>query len=126
MSTLRTIEREIDILKAQRDRIKARQLQAVRGSFISCTRCQRRSRLSSWTFIQKMWYTPPEGCTGGDHWNRSETRLCYMICPKCRAEEYIYTHPQRKKIVRLADDHNFSKDQLFKEIIKKEDKYSMA
>jgi len=49
-----------------------------------------------------------------------------MICPKCQAEEYIYTHPQRKKIVRLADDHNFSKDQLFKEIIKKEDKYSMA
>ncbi|HAU07552.1 MAG: hypothetical protein UW46_C0007G0017 [Candidatus Yanofskybacteria bacterium GW2011_GWF1_44_227] len=120
MDVISAAERELDVLRVQKDRIRNRQLEAIRRSFISCPKCHKESRLSNWTFIQIKWYTPPSGCTEGDYWNTSETKFCYLVCPKCGIESYVYVHPQKNKIVRLVDKSSFTTAQLFKTVIVRE------
>lgn len=119
MSAISAAERELDVLRAQKDRVRSRQLDGIRRSLISCPKCRKKSILSKWTFIKCFWYTPPRGCTEGDYWSYSGTKLCYMVCPKCQIDSYIYTHPQRKKIVGLIDGHGFVPSQIFEKVEKR-------
>lgn len=51
------------------------------------------------TYIQTHWYTPPSGCTEGDHWNEGEGNF---VCIHCGVRNRLYN---RKPIEALK--HRF-------------------
>jgi ribosomal protein S27AE len=105
-------------LKANEAELYKRQLAAIRRKFLRCSRCKKNSRLSSWSFIQGMYYVEPFSCTGGDYWLNSRTDSCHIICPKCGHDNYIYTHPDKDRIVELLDKklNPHSKADAFKSV----------
>jgi len=120
VNSLAATEVELARLENERQKVLAKQLRIIRGSFIKCAKCGENSKLFSWTFIQDMFYVEPYSCTGGDYWLNSETRCCHIVCPKCEGEIYLYNDPQRDKIVNLIKANPFGKDKLFHEVKKRQ------
>lgn len=116
MGKLAVVQDKLDRLENKRKRVKEEQRDVIRNSLIRCMMCSRRSRLSSWVFIQDQWYVRPYSCTDGDYWSPSATEVCHIVCPKCSKENYLYNHSQRDRIVELIDSHQFAKTDLFKEV----------
>jgi hypothetical protein len=115
------IERRIEKLEQEIIDLQNKKLEIIKAAYITCKKCNKKSRLGSWSFIQNMWYVPPYSCTGGDYWNNHETKTCHLVCPKCEAENYIYNHPQKELILELTDGNKFSKAEIFAKVIRKED-----
>ena len=123
MSALETIRSAI-AAHTQKSNKKLRTLHEkqrilIRASTIQCTKCKRRSQLCLWVFIQDHWYTQPHSCTEGDYWTPSKPETCHMVCPRCEAENYIYNHPQKEKILRLialVEENSLDMESVFKEI----------
>lgn len=85
----------------------------IQKRVIKCSSCGKGSHLGRWGFIQDHWYTRPCGCTGGDHWNTSQTKVCQIVCPECSAMNYIFNHHQREQIVDLVDGQDVAKKEVF-------------
>ena len=119
MSSLAVVQKKLDRLKNERDQARGEQLDIIKRSLIQCTKCRKKSRLSSWTFIQGRYYVEPYSCTGGAYWLNSETYLCHIVCPKCDEEIYLCNYPQRDSIVNFIDSHFFSKSELFQKVEKR-------
>ena len=119
MATISAIQRKLDKLDSDRSETLKQKLQAIQRSLVICIKCRKKSRLGSWAFIQGRHYIRPYSCNGGDYWVYSKTEVCEIICPKCGAENYIYNHPQRNKIVELVTVNPFSKEQIFKNVTEK-------
>ncbi len=117
MTALATIDRELARLHTRKAELEGAALLLARRSTILCKGCRKRSRVSSWTFEQQRHYIPPHGCTGGDYWMPSETRVCHIICGKCGFRDYIYNHKEREKIVQLADNERFGRRALFGAVV---------
>ncbi|QQR82259.1 hypothetical protein IPJ70_03175 [Candidatus Campbellbacteria bacterium] len=71
----------------------------ARDISFTCEHCGRKAPLSQWVFIQSMYYVAPHGCTEGDYWVNSQTKVCHLCCPMCEWENYLYNHPEREKIL---------------------------
>ena len=114
MSSLAVTERKLTKLNAEKiklenaiSKIIKERFSAVRNSLICCTLCNKKSRLSAWTFIQRWWWLSATGCDDGAYWKRHKTETCYIVCPKCGGEIYLYHHPKRDRIVKLIDESHF-------------------
>ncbi len=46
---------------------------------IKCEACKNYHKIKDLKAIQTYWYTPPQGCTGGDYWNEGELQF---VCPE--------------------------------------------
>ncbi len=116
MTKITAIQRKLDKLSSDRSEVLKLKLRAIQQILIKCVKCQKKSRLGAWSFIQGRWYVEPYSCTGGDYWNYNRTETCHITCPKCGEENYIYTHPQKDEIIESVDGHNFSAKEIFKEV----------
>jgi len=116
MSNLVVIQKKLDRLESKKITARREQRDIIKRSLIKCAKCNRKSQLSSWVFIQDMYYIQPFSCTGGDYWLNAKTRSCHIVCPKCSKETYLYRHSQKDKIVNLVDSYPFSKSELFQKV----------
>ena len=119
MVTLSAIQRKLDKLDSYKSEVLKQKLEAVKRTLLVCVRCDKKSRLGAWSFIQSRHYVQPYSCNGGDYWTYSKTENCEITCPKCGANNYIYVHPQRNKIIDLLIVNPFSKEQIFKNVTEK-------
>lgn len=117
-----TIEKNITRLEIQKNKLRQKQLELLQKQTIKCVHCQKRSQVGSWIFIQDQWYVKPFSCTGGDFYTNTKTECCHLVCPKCQKENYIYNHPKRFWIERLADEQPFAKNDIFKEVVVRKDR----
>lgn len=119
MSKVREVvhtQRELDKLNEKKKELLEKQRVAIQRTFIECESCKKKSRLGQWTFFQEHWYTAPFSCAGGDYWNTSDVKVCHIGCPKCGAENYIYNHFQKDKIINFIEKYPFCTEELFKEV----------
>lgn len=112
------IQRELNKLQGVERELLDKQRGAIQRAVIRCTKCDKGSKLSSWVFIQDVFWVLPYSCNGGGYWKDSETFLCHIRCPKCDAENYICTHPQKDKIVDLTKNYSCNINELFKTVEK--------
>lgn len=119
MVTISAIQRKLDKLELDKSEILKQKLAIVRRVLLFCVKCNRKSRLGAWTFIQGRHYVRPFSCNGGDYWTYSKTETCDITCPKCGANNYIHIHPQRNKIVELITVNHFSLQEIFKNVTEK-------
>lgn len=126
MALLERIERDMAELakshEAAMSTLRGRKKQVIRRFLIRCRECRVASRLSSWGFVQKMYYVRPSGCTEGDYWVPRDTETCDIVCPKCGERNYIYNHPQKERIVAVAT-RGIGKDELFAAVEKVNDPF---
>ncbi len=113
MKELDKIERSIAKYRAATSKRLAillqRRLDFVRSYLVECTKCHARNPLSTWAFIQELFYVAPYSCNGGDYYLRSEIRVCHIICPACGHENYLHNHPAREEIIRLiGKEHRYA------------------
>ncbi len=111
--TLKNLTQTEEEMRQNYEVLKKRFVDAARRSFILCIHCNKKSVLSSWTFIQNHWYEKPHGCLGGDNWWSSKKECCHISCPKCEKQNYLYNHPQKEKIVKILNDFRFNEEELF-------------
>lgn len=123
MAEIERIDRELKRLEELRKKILERKSDILRNKLIKCANCGKQNKVREWSFVQKYWYVPPHGCTGGDYWKPHEHDTCDIMCPKCASKNYIYNHPQKPKILQIIKDNpRFGTDGLFKEVIKSDNK----
>lgn len=101
-------EHHAAVAKLGRDKIAH-----AKNAIFTCGYCKKRAPLARWEFIQEHWYERPHSCTEGSSWNFSEKHLCHVICPQCRAENYIPTHAERDKILFLLVAHKLDPEAIF-------------
>ncbi len=109
MPNLIQIKKEIAKIDSAKSRLLKMCLEKARKTKICCAKCRRQSELRKWTFVQDHYYVAPYSCSGGAYWLQSETKVCNVICPKCRHRNYIYIHPQRDKLVEIEKEFSASK-----------------
>jgi hypothetical protein len=89
-------------------------LNIARGILFTCEHCGRKSPLSKWVFIQVQYYVPPRGCTEGDYWVNSETKVCDLRCPMCEGKNYLYNHKEKTDVLRVIAEVGESwKEKIF-------------
>lgn len=93
--------------------LRKKKLKTIRATRITCGECGKTSNFGKFEFIQNLWYEQPHGCNGGAEWRNSETRLCHLVCPKCRTPNYIVRSVFADKVIPLIDLQGFSKSELF-------------
>ncbi|MBI1957508.1 MAG: hypothetical protein HYS44_03590 [Candidatus Niyogibacteria bacterium] len=124
MRAIAKIDQAITGHEGEIRRLQKQKHAALRRTLITCEYCKKASPLSSWGFIQDHFYVAPYSCTEGDYWGETDVECCHLICPKCSQENYIYNHPQRKKIVRLTKQiPSFEWDQLFREVRERHERH---
>lgn len=125
MRNLKVIDAELEQLKAKRTNefkiLRDEQLTAIRRSLVQCVQCSKKSKLSQWTFIQNLWYSPAIRNEDGG-WQYHKTETCYITCPRCDGENYINNHPQKEKVIRLITSYSFRKDEIFQKVVERKDK----
>jgi hypothetical protein len=122
MDQLTRVQRKLDRLDARRKEIIKEKLQAIQSVSIICSHCKQSVNLGKWSFIQTQWYTPPYSCTAGDYWNNSKPDTCYISCPECGKENYIYNHPQKAVIVELVTKQGFQTRNIFEKVEERQDR----
>ncbi|MHB1118298.1 MAG: hypothetical protein ACYCZ7_02130 [Minisyncoccota bacterium] len=115
-SQLAAAEKEFNNIRTA---IHKQKVSLIKGRTIRCDYCEKGSRLETWGFVQDFKHTPPYGCSGGACWDKSETRVCYLLCPKCSAMNYIYNHAQREEIVDLVEKQGVKKEEVFSAVFEK-------
>lgn len=99
------LDKDIQRLKEELDEKK--KLREIRGADIRVRclgwtiggkGCGASFKVSSLTYIQTHWYTPPYSCTGGDYWNMGEGQF---KCPTCGALNRLYERPEVEKLKHL-------------------------
>lgn len=109
------LEKANDLIK----KLTGEKLSILKNKLIRCAACGKNCRVGDWSFVQKFWYVPPHGCTGGDYWKPNEIDTCDISCPRCGSRNYIYNHPQKQKILEIIKTNPlWNKESLFKEVIK--------
>lgn len=96
--SLADIEEDIQRYPERKEALKKERIAVLRSTRLSCPWCEKRSTLRKWTFIQTYHYERPHGCTeeGGD-WQKNSLRECWVRCPRCGKEFYLF-HTHREKI----------------------------
>lgn len=116
MASIRQLQEErkrhIDRSANELDRLTRQLVEAVRRSTIRCRTCRKRSRLSDWTFIQRKWTDDPESFP-----KDYERESCELICPKCERNNYIFTHPDKDRL--LANLRAIRLEDVFRNVIVK-------
>lgn len=74
-----TLERQLEDVHKEEGEILGKIDERNKRKKIDCQSCDKSHQIQSLTLIQTHWYTPPHGCTGGDHWNEGEMQF---ICPE--------------------------------------------
>ena len=100
---LATVDRKLEFHAKERERLDASKIKTIKSYIILCTACTKDAKMLDWKFIQNHWYEGPHGCTEGAEWYPSQTEVCHIVCPHCHAKLYIYTHPQKKEILKLVE-----------------------
>ena len=114
----KSLDRKIKSLERLRDSITIEMRKVAKLSFLSCTECNKKSRISSWIFVQVMWWVPPSGCNEGGYWADHNAETCDIRCPYCDCDIYIYNYPHKKKILALLK--YCPAENLFKEVVSSE------
>lgn len=115
-SMKKELEQLVEKAARLRDSIYKLVVARVRRVVIKCSLCRKGTQLSNRSFLQDWWYTSPRGCNEGDYWNKTETSLCHIFCPKCGKWEYIHNHPQKKQILQNIEEQGIDKKKIFYEI----------
>lgn len=112
MRRIVAVERKLHELKQDQKNLREEHRNIIRNTLILCTKCGKKSKVSSWIFIQRTYMRPrPHG--GGD-WLFSERDVCDIQCPKCNTEIYLGSYPYREKLLALLK-HCFERE-LFREV----------
>jgi ribosomal protein S27E len=125
MAVLERVKKEMaeltEAYNAAASKLTDRKREVIRRFIVRCRECGQGSRLSAWSFIQKLWYKRPSGCTEGDYWLPHNTETCDIVCPKCQDRNYLYNHPQRDRIVEFVAS-GVAKEELFATVTEEQDK----
>jgi len=109
---LATLKRDIERLDKQHKEAMRRKKELLKQRAIACSGCGKKSRISSWSFIQVTWAAPVFSCNGGGHLAYAVTEDCSIRCPKCGKESDIFHHPAKEKILALLTE-DFTAEDLF-------------
>lgn len=101
-------EHHAAIAKLNRDKIAH-----AKNAIFTCGWCKKRVPLERCDFIQEHWYERPHSCNEGGSWNNSEVGLSHIVCPLCHAENYVYTHAEREKILFLLVTQKLDPEAIF-------------
>ena len=115
MNVLDRIAREKQTLNNRLSELRKQKLAALRRTFLKCRACKKTSRLSNWVFLQTVWWVPPHGCTEGGYWRDEDVDTCFVGCPNCQANIYIYNDPQKDKLRKMAKSEFVFQD-LFRKV----------
>lgn len=92
------LENKIEQLHKQEEKIRQSINARNRKRKIKCASCSKSHEVCTLDAIQTHWYTPPSGCTGGDHWNIGEMQF---VCPDTKIVNrimfYNYDVPWEKR-----------------------------
>ncbi|MCI0558139.1 MAG: hypothetical protein MN733_06560 [Nitrososphaera sp.] len=109
----------------RRETLLSEKTQIIRAYILRCVHCKDESALAEWGFIRDHYYVKPYSCTGGDYWVACKTDVCHLVCLKCRQENYIYNHPDRKQIVDLIDNQDIASNLIFATIWSRHGKHKI-
>jgi len=105
--TVTLLDKDIARLRQELSRAEAQRRTHAANIRIKClgwtvnsrkSGCGKFFRVSTLTYIQTHWYTPPFSCSGGDYWNQGEGQF---VCPGCGAMNRLYERPEVEKMKHL-------------------------
>lgn len=91
------IRKALDAVHEQKARLNGLLDEAMRRKLLTCSHCERRTRVGDLVYIQTYYYVTPWGCTGGDYWAPGEGQY---ECPKCRRRNRSWNRPEIIKLQR--------------------------